>query len=180
LNCFYHGTIELIDNYFTQMARIFDNVLESICNILSFECKDDILLNKWACELEWFVTFDKEKSIKYWNIAPEVIEHTKWLRLHEVLNNLIPNSNPVHVWEKKIVNIFLDKNEYDETSFTEENPSSTNTHENSVDVEWYNATATTEDYLSSDDEKEQRWLARIERDNASNHEDISYRYYTFY
>lgn len=120
------------------MSRQFDNVFKNICNILLLDCHDDILLNKWTHELKWFDTFNKERYTKYWNIAPEMFETMKWRKLHNIVNSLIPNKTPVHVWEKKIVNVFLDKHEYDETTVMEENQTQ-NAEEN--ELEWYNLIA---------------------------------------
>lgn len=165
------------------MERHADDVLKSICDILFAECKDEILFNKWINELKWFDSC----STTYWNISPEAFEEKKWWKLFEIVNNLIPNQTPVHIWEKKIVNVYLNRNEFDETSFTAPVDVQTNELDNSLldigEGNLANETSVAEEeiyddtnedyYYDSEAEEESRKLGRME-ESASRNDGYNY------
>jgi hypothetical protein len=175
------------------MERNFDNVLEYIRCVLYQGCDDTILLCEWKKELVWFTNFEAERTVKYWNIAPEVINKMKWDKLADVLNKFIADQNDVYEWEKKIVDVFLGKDKEAEKTFYKnmeeqiENECDIDDEcEQSFDIiypyideygtEWYSNNETMEQYNDRieyekecwEENKEERRLARCER-AASEH-----------
>ena len=87
-------------------GRNIQTVFYKIRCLVSMGCEDPILHKKWADEIEWFYHFERTKSTKYFNLAPEALAQLQWSNLGHTLDNCI--SDPVvHDWEKRIVDIFL-------------------------------------------------------------------------
>jgi hypothetical protein len=164
------------------MERNFDNVLEYIRGVLYQGCDDKILLCEWKKELVWFTIFEAERRVKYWNIAPEVINKMKWNKLADVLNKFISDQTPVYEWEKKIVDVFLGKDkEAEKTFYKNMEEQIENECEQSFVInypyvdeygtEWYSNYETMEQYNDRidyekecwEEDKEERRLARCER-----------------
>jgi hypothetical protein len=89
--------------------RYADTVVYQLWYILTTECNDTILFNKWKCEFMWFDRFRFEVyAFKYYHWSPEKIEETKWHKLSQIIEDCIPPfQTPVHIWEKKILDVFL-------------------------------------------------------------------------
>lgn len=96
------------------MSRNLDSVLFKIRYIVTTLCRDEILQSKWNHEIRQFDSFDRSTHIFYYNVAPEELEQIRWIRVSNILNVCIPDKNPVHDWEKRIVNIFLAKDHGDD------------------------------------------------------------------
>ena len=68
-----------------EVSRDFDNILFKIRYIIQTSCKDVILKSHWNITLSWFEQYDRDRIVKYWNLAPEVIENNKWEKLYQII-----------------------------------------------------------------------------------------------
>ena len=93
------------------MSRDFNNVLFKIRYIIHTSCKDIILKSHWTISLSWFEHYERDRTLKYWNLAPEELEHTKWLKLHEIISYNIPEKHYITEWEQRIVDLFTAKSD---------------------------------------------------------------------
>lgn len=92
-----------------EVSRDFDNILFKIRYIIQTSCKDVILKSHWNITLSWFEQYDRDRIVKYWNLAPEVIENNKWEKLYQIITYNIPERNYITDWERHIVDLFTAK-----------------------------------------------------------------------
>jgi len=91
------------------MPRSFQHVLLQIHHIVKTSCDDEILRTKWFSEFKWFDLFEKTKHVTYFNLSPEALEELRWRKLGFVLDACISVQPCMYDWERRVVNIFMDK-----------------------------------------------------------------------
>ncbi len=91
------------------MPRSFQHVLLQIHHIVKTSCDDEILRTKWFSEFAWFEHFERTKCVTYFNLSPEALEELRWRKLGFVLDACISVQPFMYDWERRVVNIFMDK-----------------------------------------------------------------------